>query len=552
MSIAASRSPNHPRGRAHRVGAGAVGVTLMAALGVLALAHVASTARSWLLFDDGDSVVLALVRRAAESGQELDWVWSPVLFVPEGALYGVLSAFGLSPQATLALNAIVNVVVFGLCGRFALGPALHGQRLAARIGSGVLVSTALVVFVMCESTDSRTSLELASLQLLTTYYSGTVWGMLLAVGLTVRIRAAGPGRTRTCWGVLLALVCAGSVSTNPLLIAWACVPIAAVVVLTGFAGVRHRRRAPLEQSPVTVRRWSPPDAWVLGAIGAGTAIGLVSRWDVRTPGTHKIRPDAMGRSVEFTLGAVAERLQTPAGMLEVLIWVALWSVVVWLAVRSWRRSDRRSAVTFTFVLGATGPVVVMVGSVLLGTSATRYLQPVLLLPLVCVPLAVAACRRAGKATACRRLQEIRRRRALRWVTASVVVVLGSAAAAVPGAASAATTVNRSVDCVVAWADEVARPGAGDFWDIRGVKYRLRDPEQLIQVDGNQRMRPWLANRRDGDGVRAVSWMVFGPDGPGWEPGRVASVDRRVEPRVLRCGTFAIVDWGRPVVPVVRP
>ena len=65
------------------------GWALACALSIVVAAH-ALEAQHDLLLTDPDSLVTVLQARSILAGLPQDWALSPVLFVPEAALYGVL------------------------------------------------------------------------------------------------------------------------------------------------------------------------------------------------------------------------------------------------------------------------------------------------------------------------------------------------------------------------------------------------------------------------------------------------------------------------------
>src|SRR5579859_1607767 len=87
------------------------GVVLAVALALMAVAHIDATDRSWVLYYDPDSVLPALVQGSVLAGQPQDWYLSAVLFIPEMGLYFVLAGLGLGIKGTLALNAVVNLLL---------------------------------------------------------------------------------------------------------------------------------------------------------------------------------------------------------------------------------------------------------------------------------------------------------------------------------------------------------------------------------------------------------------------------------------------------------
>lgn len=81
------------------------------AVALITAAQVASSARSELLFRDGDSLIVALFARSVLSGVPLDWAMSSVLFLPESAVFaGLDTLLPLDVNGLLAVNAVINIL----------------------------------------------------------------------------------------------------------------------------------------------------------------------------------------------------------------------------------------------------------------------------------------------------------------------------------------------------------------------------------------------------------------------------------------------------------
>ena len=85
----------------------ASGYAVAAVLAGLVVAHLAE-ALELMLFVNADSLVTVLMARSLAAGQPQDWAMSPVLFIPETAVYFLLAVFGMGVRATLMANAAVN------------------------------------------------------------------------------------------------------------------------------------------------------------------------------------------------------------------------------------------------------------------------------------------------------------------------------------------------------------------------------------------------------------------------------------------------------------
>ncbi|HCJ47930.1 MAG TPA: hypothetical protein DHW40_01120 [Microbacterium sp.] len=166
------------RGAAEAAGWGAA-----LALALIAVAVVATTS-SWLLYRDGDSVVVALMADSLRRGDGQDWALSPVLFLPETAVYGALSLLGLGTTGTLTLNAVLNLLaVYGGI-RLVAGRFRPGTR---PVRGSVLAFAAFVALILLEGPEGMPGFHLALLTATTTYYSATVVGTLVVAGLLRRL-----------------------------------------------------------------------------------------------------------------------------------------------------------------------------------------------------------------------------------------------------------------------------------------------------------------------------------------------------------------------------
>ncbi len=206
---------------------------------------------------------------------------------------------------------------------------------------------------MTEVSASRDALELASLQLTTTYYSATVVADVLSVGLVRRAL----GRESMSLGLLVALGATAALSTlsNPLYAAWAVVPIA---VLLALLTIRSRQRSRL--------------TLLLGVLLIGTALGFVGRIPLRAwianTGAGYVQPERWADSLGYYGGLAADRLSTPGGVFGCLIVLVL--IVLAVVVRTARAASEGSR--FVAAVAWLMPVLVVIGAIALGTHAARY------------------------------------------------------------------------------------------------------------------------------------------------------------------------------------
>lgn len=479
-----------------------------AALAISVAAQVAASARSTLLFRDGDSLVVAMLSRSVQSGEPLDWALSSVLFLPESAVFTALDALlPLDLAGLLAVNAVLNLLaVYGalrlVAGRQRPGFAPVTWSLVALALFGVLATT--------ETSPSRDALELASLQLTTTYYASTVVAVVLVVGVLRRAL----DRER---GSISAIVAIGGVSaiatlSNPLFAAWGCVPVA--VLLMREVLRRDRRRLAVA---------------LLAALIAGAAVGFLGRipfsaW-IANSGAGYARPNEWAQSLAYYADLLGDRLSTPSGLLGSLLTVALLAVAI---ARTVRADD--PAARLVAVAGWLIPVLVVIGAIALGTHAARYLQPVAFAPL----LAVLAAPRGLRVPP----------RLARQVSAGIgVLLLVAAGLSIPRLDAAAHAPDPELSCVVDWVDASGRTGAGQFWTVRLPKAHLEQPGRLVQVDHRLNGYAWLVNRADFE-AGEVSFLVEDDQTVQWDLQLPA-----VPGEVVQCGRYRILDFAPATLPL---
>ncbi|HWS50603.1 MAG TPA: hypothetical protein VN241_06305, partial [Microbacterium sp.] len=323
----------------------ALGLLAAGALAVLTVSTVASTARSELLFRDGDSLVVALFARSVLDGDPLDWAMSSVLFLPESAMFAGLDLLiPAGVNGVLAASAVVNLLALYGALRLVAGRRREGFAPVAWALAGLAAFGAIA---MTETSASRDALELASLLLTTTYYSATVVAVIATVGLLRRALEHDGHHS----GLLIALglVAAASALSNPLYAVWATVPLA--VILAVFV-VRARQRAPL--------------LVMLTVLLAGTAVGLAARlpfgpWIANT-GTGYAQPDRWAEALGYYGDLVALRLSTPLGSIGCALSIALFAIAVWRSVRADQPAERLVATAAWLI-----PVLVTIGAIALGT-----------------------------------------------------------------------------------------------------------------------------------------------------------------------------------------
>lgn len=490
-------------------------------VGVGIVAYVANTS-DWLLFTDGDSVIVPMMVRSVVSGQAQDWALSPVLFLPESVVYGMLSVLGLGMRATLTLNALVNLLAF-----YGVVRLVAGRRAAGRapVAGALLAFGVFCGLVLLEGSAALPGLQFATLLATTTYYSATLIATVAVVGLVRRVLdGARPVAAASSVGVV-ALV---SVLTNPLFAVWSTAPVLVVLVALA-AGRRVPRRT----------------AIVLGAaLAVGSVVGYALRGlfdgTIVAAGGNYFRLDEASRARDHFATVLAQTAQSWHGMLWLVAVAALVVFSAIVAVRAWRRRD--AVVAFVAGVAVLAPAATTAGTIVSGSDADRYLQPWVFLPV----LVLAVLPRRAVSIARRAVRSRRGRRVVAAIAvASALLVLAVAA---PAAVSAATRSDADLACVVRWVDDSGRTGAGQFWTVRAPKANLADPTHLIQVDHTMRVYEWLVNRADSRGAE-VTFLVQDATTQAFE---LPDGFDEAQADSIPCGRYTIVDFGDRVIPLGPP
>lgn len=478
------------------------------AVALITVAQVASSARSELLFRDGDSLVVAMFARSVLSGEPLDWALSSVLFVPESATFAGLDALlPLDVNGLLTVNAVINMLALYGALRVVSGRRSNDTAPIAWALLGLMV---FGVLAMTDVSGSRDALELASLLLTTTYYSATVVGVVLSVGLVRRLIDRDEGGV----GLLIALGAVAAVSTlsNPLFAAWATVPITVLLALMCIRSPRRIRTAMLIVVLVT-----------------GTSLGFLGRIPLRAwianTGAGYVQPELWMESVGYYGGLLADRLTTPAGIIGFLIVIALIVVAVVRALRADGAGSR-----FVANVAWVMPALIVVGAIALGTHAARYLQPLAFAPVLVLVAAPRVWRLPVRASS------------VLAGTTAVLLAAGGALSA-PRIVGARAAPDPDLTCVTDWVDASGRVGAGQFWTIRLPKLHIADAARLVQVDHELNGYAWLVNRGDFD-IDGVSFLVEDAQTVAWQ------LSTPVIPEdVIVCGRYRILDFGDTVLPL---
>jgi hypothetical protein len=483
------------------------------AIAITVVAHLVSTPRAWIIYYDGDSLVNTLIWKSLVAGQPQHWALSSVLFVPEFALYAALALIGLSVKATLTLNAIVNLVAVYAAVRFVSSTGRgHRWNVAASVGAFGIFG----ILAMLDSSSKRESFELPSLMATTTYYSATVVGTLVAIGLVRRLCEQGRPRARRRDVIVLFAVATVSTFTNPIFAAWAVAPLVLHLLVLWAGRIVRTRTGAAAALPL-----------VLG-VGAGVALRLPFAALISDSGINYVEPQRLEGSLSYYGGLIAQRAQTVDGASSLAIDAVLIAISVVASLLAVRRRWVAGIIVSSAAWGI--PVLVSVGAVLLGTEATRYLEPVFFAPILVLTVLPGLL-------SPRRLGIGRPLRLAAGITAILALISGGIIG-IPRLVTESSSLDPSVQCVDAWVAASGRTGAGQYWTIRAPKAYLADARQLVQVDAALGPYAWLVNRADYTNAR-VSFLVVDTTRPLKLMGQQA---QHTPHTTISCGRYTIVDF----------
>ncbi|MCJ1714119.1 hypothetical protein [Curtobacterium sp. VKM Ac-2922] len=462
--------------RLRALGHEAVGAVVALALTVVALRHVIASARVSLLWYDGDSVLLPLVVRSMQAGDPFEWAMSPALFFfPELPVYLLCSLVTATPQQALALNGVLVLLgVYALL-RAAANELMPAAGRPARIAVSGIAFAFLTLLVLTESSASATSLELASLLLTTTYYYGVVLALLATAVLV--LRAVRTGRASVPVLVVLGLVAAATTASNPLYVPWSGAPVVVTLLVLALA-----QRVP----------WRPA-LLVSGTVVAGAVVGYLVRIPLRPfvsldPSTY-VHPD----QAISTLGFFASLTDVRSGTLIGDVGLALMLIGVLLAVGgtvwAWRVRASRTVLVAS-ALPVVTVVAVSLGVVAAGSETPRYLEPVVVAPLLAL---IAVCELVRVAV--RQTRVYRPSRGIRvGLAIGTAVVLAAGIAVTPSTLRTVRTASYApAACLDRWADGKPVVGVGQFWTVRPLATYASQNVRMLQVRDSFQVYPWLVD-----------------------------------------------------------
>ncbi|HUD10517.1 MAG TPA: hypothetical protein VMR28_02470 [Candidatus Saccharimonadales bacterium] len=451
---------------------------------VVELAHIENS--SWLQFFlyYADSLTFPLVRESIAHKEPFLWVFSSQFgLFPEGLFYTVSSFFTHSVNASLVFNATLNITSFYVLIRWAAGSfskvSKHLHRVFA-LGCSLL----LILYMVLERQAYVNSRSIATLYLLTTYYYGMVISSAFLLCLTlVQFNNLGSLKQSKKW-LLVAigfLVAALTAFSDPLFLVAYILPFLVVLVLVVIYGglkVKQALQIGLPQ--------------LLGAAIGYKLILHFKDFVGQTLGAH-VSTQQIPATLTVFHSSLSIAIHSKTGRLElVLIFaVILFSLIYsiwWVYVKTHdntRKLDSKLLMLCLFSI--TEPIFIIGFSIAIGSTVTRYLLPMIILPLFgLLPIMVS------KLT--QQLVDRFKNVLIGFAAAVAVIILvvGSLSWASATKLLSSTPYSDSA-CLANTLHHQEAYGAGEYWTVRPLDVYDQPDEQAVQVNSSFSIYPWQYN-----------------------------------------------------------
>ncbi|WP_157109251.1 hypothetical protein [Cryobacterium arcticum] len=490
-----------------------------------------------MFLHNGDSIVLPMILQSFSRQETFEWVFSSQLFFfPEIPLYAVSALFAPTPQAALAINAGLNLVLLYGALRW-VGSILSPQRFPrhAIVLSALLCIGLFAVFVVLERDPVVNSTAMATFFLLTTYYSGSVLSGLAVVSLSLwmirnpviergQFRALAP-RSAAVFAISWL-----TATSNPLFLLQIAAPLAVTLLLLLFMGRVN---------------WIVFSV-VVGVQAVAAAASLLTRRLLvafySTDVAGYVRTDEIPASMKALSQVVLDLLDRKSGTLKLVLLVALMSIsagylLVALYAQARPQMAKRFSTTKVFIASYVSitVVVLLLGYIVTGSTTTRYLIPLFIIPLLG---GVALLTSVGERIL--RRWPLRANRVILSML-GVLLVLGGAGTALSAPRLAEVTASEefsSADCLDSFLAGKSANGVASFWSSRPMELYGSHTGVILQVyPDSLSAQAWMINMASFVD-RDFSYVVV--DGTWMTAENVQSLGKPAA--IHQCGSYDIYDY----------
>jgi hypothetical protein len=478
----------------------AFAVVVAAALGLIALGHVAETNWAGTFLYNADSLALPLMKESILRGEPFHWIFSSQNYLfPEAPIYFLSALFAKSARVAMYINGCLNIVIlYALFRSIARQLAHRSRHRFVEITIAIAATFAFVVFVLLEPAAEVNGRGIATLFLFSTYYDGVILSGLAVIALSLWLtRAFGPvewGRHRVMtYGVAVVVLTSLTAFSDPLYLLQLVAPLAAAALVLVFLGRLTWRGFWILAVPTT-----------LGTIVAVALRAAFSNTFASSIGGYISFPH-IPDSLHVLFSTAREMLHTGTGALAIILLGGLLLVTACVFVfATYAQARPRLAAQIatsevfivTFVSAST--ISLITGMVITGSTTTRYLEPIYVFPiLTLVTLGVFILRRllVGVKRAALRRSLSRFAIAVAAVGTVLFMIVGAVNVA-PVATSASGKGYTGEKCFDSFVGTSKINGVGSYWSVRPLALYGDSRGAILQADdahGNLEAFAWINN-----------------------------------------------------------
>lgn len=443
------------------------------------LAHIAQSGWMKVFLFNSDSLTLPIIRQSLARKEAIMWVFSSQLnLFPEGILYAISSMFSCSISTSLAINGVLNILIFYVLVRAIMTTYANVQPVYQRAYS--LLAVFILIGYMLLETYNLHFQAMASYFTFTTYYGGVLICCLLTLYAMLRqLRSAA-----SMFAYKNLVICAGitllvtlTTASNPLYVLQVAVPLLAALVVSYFVGLLTRQKL------------------ILLGIGQllGAALGMVARLFLgsyigQSLQAHSSMYNASvwGR-IRGALSSLIPANQTLSIKMRIFITALLYLITLFYVLWNLRKKlkqkdhplDPAAYLVLLFIVIEPLFIVILV-SIVNGMQPRYLITPILLSSLGVVTVLTQINHAIFKRTVVRAV----------IITSVIVVVAG--ALSIPRTKPLVGAAFPDTSCLSAALDHTPAVGLAGYWTARALDVYSQDNIRVLQA-GSFKPFAWLNN-----------------------------------------------------------
>ncbi len=510
---------------------------------LIALSSISRSVWSGVLLYNGDSLVLPLLQQSILRGDSLHFVSSSQLFLfPEAPLFLISSVIGVTVRGSLIVNAVLNVVAMYAMFRIIAHFLAHRSRHRFLEITIALIATVLfVIFVLLEPNARVNFSGLATPLLTTTYYYGVILSGLATVALTLWVsRTFGNTgvtvRRVGVYAIITVILATLTTFSNPLFIFQVFAPLFGALAILLFCGRISWKRFVV----------------LAGFNAVGIVIGMVLRqvfgWLFPITLKSYLSLKGIPLSVDQLRATIAELSHSSSGTLKLLLvagLIVLTIAILVYALYAQARPRLASRITHEdlFIVGfvSISSVSLPIGMIATGSATTRYLEPMMVFPLLTgLAIGVYVLRRMLLEVKSTDLRRNLSRFSVGIVGLFSVLLIVVGAVNIPPVIRMADGVGYSgARCFDNFIRDSRANGVGSFWSTRPLELYGSEKGEVLQVDSNLQPFQWMINV---GAYKNKSFSYVVVDGTLGITPKVLQKTLGSPARVVGCDGFSIYDY----------